>query len=800
MAEYESSAVKYYPNQRVSESVKTDKKWYIPTIEYWINRAVSFNDKDIVQNDLLAANGYIPPGTYDYVTKPLSKDGDQITKLPGEIRDVDFLTPIKEKHLGEYIELPYTFHVTVDNPIITLERDVSLKKLKAKLVDQAMVNIMNQYIDTGAPSVGENIDVSGQIEDFLNKWAKEKGIKAKRTLTFLNHLTDFETRRINAFFYYWATEQFFTYRYIDGNAVRVELVPPLNGYPVDNGEEYVEDMKGFLIRDSITYQELIDNYRNDISEEERKYLEDFTKNKYFGGGDIIVKAELITKYNKYDFYANKSMDKIPDIKFGNKGEVERSVMIFTSEKKVNILTYTDELGKEHEKYVPEDYKVNKNIGDVGIQTDWINTVYIATRLGPKYSGIYVAPEEVEVQRRDLNNPSLCKLPVGGKTRMLVGNTPNPIPRRLVTYLALYRIMTLQLERTIAKHKGDVELIPKGMLYDPDVKMSDVWLYRMADNTIIYDENKVDFQTVVQGYRIVGNRGLSDYIRSLIELRNSIKADAWEAAHMNDSRYGNINPRAGKGVTEHNIFRAKLGSYLLIYTFNMALEKDHMADLEYSKYAWINGKKGSYRDESNKIVDIEIDGPTHLASEHGVFVADTMIEDSKLREFKELAFAASQNGDFSLAAKAINSNSTHEIDTYIEKFVEETKTFEASQADREGQAVQAASQQEHQQDIELEQVKGDVEGQNIVLQGEIDLTKLQVESSIVPGDDGSKVEGNIIKQANDAVKNALASTKQELNERIQSHRERDDAVKNKLKAEDTKSKERIAKENKNKYDK
>ena len=793
------SDLKYYPNERVSESQKRTKKWYVPTMEHWINRAVSSNDRTIVENDLKAANAEIPDKIFDYVTKPLGKDGKQVKKLPVDIRDVDFITPIKEKHLGEYIELPYTFHVTVDNPIVTLDRDVSLRKLKAKLIDQAMVNVMNKYMETGVDSVGEGVDVEGEIEKYLDRWAKEKGIKAQRTLTFLNHLTGFEYMRINAFFYYWATERFFTYRYIDGTDVKKELIHPLNGYPVDDGEDYVEDMKGFLLRDSITYTELIDKYRDELSEEDREYLNEFAKNKYFGGGGVItVPAELITNYNRYTFF-NDTVVSNDGIRFGTIGEIERNIIFFNAEKKVKVLTYKDEFDKESEKYVPEDYKVDPDIGDVSVRSDWINTVYVATRLGPEYAGIYVAPEEIEVQRRDINNPSICKLPIGGKTRMLGGNKPNPIPRRLISYLALYRIVTLQLERTISKYKGDVELIPKSMLLDETMSPQELWFYRMSDNTWVWDDTKIDLQTIVQGYRIVGNKGLADYVRFLMDFRENIKAEAWEAAHMNDSRYGNINPRAGKGVTEHNIFRAKLGSYLLIYTFNLAMEKEHMADLEFSKYAWINGKKGSYQDKSNNLIDMDIDGPTHMSSDHGVFVGDTMIEDKKLNQMKDIAFAASQNGNFDLAAKAIKSNSVHEIDVFIEEFTEQNKKFAASQQENEGKAAQAASQQEHQQGVEMEQVKGQVKDQNIMTKGEIDLTLAQVEASLAPGDDGSSLQGNMMKQANDLAKNALASSKQALETRKQSHKESDDGAKNALTAQKLKNDLKIARENKNKYD-
>lgn len=797
MSDTKNTKNKYYPNQRVSESTKKTREWYVPTIQYWINRAINSNDKQRVKDDMMCANGEIPDDVFDYITKPLSRENiedSQYDKLPGEIRKTDFLTPIKEKHLGEYIELPYVYHVTIDNPMITLERDVSLRKLKTKLIDQAIVNILNKNMDTGVPTLGEDVDVKSEVEEFIDRWVKEKGIKAKKTLKFLNHLTDFELRRITCFFHYWSTEQFYTHRYIQGEDLYVDVIDPTNGYPVDDGEDYVEDMKGFLIRDYITYNELIDLYRNDISKEDREYLESFTMQKTFNGS-ISVSAEFIDAYRREDFYArDKVFDSEPS--FGTLNEIERNVIYFTAEKEVKVLTFEDEFGEEHERTVDKDYKLDESIGDKSITTDWINTVYYAVRLGPDDIGIYIKPKEHDVQRRDMNNPSICKIPIGGKTRMLRGNTPNPIPRRVIPYQTLYRIITLQMERTIAKYKGDIEVIPKSMLYDSELKPKDVIWYKMADNSLIFDDSKIDLQTAVQGYRIVGNRGLGDYIKALLEIRANLKEEAWEVAHMNDSRYGNINPRAGKGVTEHNIFRAKLGSYLLIYTFNMAMERDHAADLEFSKFAWINGKKGSYKD-SNTVEDIDIDGATHLNNDYGVFIMDSMIEDKKLSEFKELAFAASQNGNFDLAAKAITTDSTHEIDVHIDKFIEAQREFAEAQTTKQSEAEMAKDQQKHQFDLELVSAKGEVDAQIEIVKGQIDLTKLAAESSLKPETDNR--EEVALKQSAEYAKTAMDTIKLDLERRKQSHKEADDNEKNKLKAKDIDTKLKIARENKNKYD-
>ena len=102
------------PNQRVSKKEKLKEDHYRPTVDYWINKAWSQNNKAETQVNLDAANGIVDDDTYTYVLKPLTYQIDgQTINIPGEFREVDIITPIKEKNMGEYAQLPYDFYVNV---------------------------------------------------------------------------------------------------------------------------------------------------------------------------------------------------------------------------------------------------------------------------------------------------------------------------------------------------------------------------------------------------------------------------------------------------------------------------------------------------------------------------------------------------------------------------------------------------------------------------------------------------------------------------------------------------------------
>ena len=84
-------------NQRTSISTKETTDWKVSNIHYWFNVAVSQNDMKSVQDNIDAANGIVDSKTYEYVLNPLQAGGNKIKNLPGVIRDVDFITPIREK-------------------------------------------------------------------------------------------------------------------------------------------------------------------------------------------------------------------------------------------------------------------------------------------------------------------------------------------------------------------------------------------------------------------------------------------------------------------------------------------------------------------------------------------------------------------------------------------------------------------------------------------------------------------------------------------------------------------------------
>lgn len=665
------AAIVSKPNQKVSIAEKQDEKWYVQNANYWIAKALALNDKTFTEECIDAANGVISDNVFDYVLKPLELGEDKLKKLPGKIRNIDFLTPIKEKNLGEYIQLPYQFHVVNNSSEVAIMREAEVANRKfIKL--QALAA---EYMQTGKFDEEQLVKIEKEAQEEFDRWVDEKADKGKKTINYVNNLNNFDVERIQRFFYWWATEEFYTFRRIVNNKVIDETISPLNGFPITTSKQFVEDYPGFVYIKKVNIYDIMNKYGDVLSEKDKNYLIELER--FRRGGDILNGETSVTLTSRLDM-PNMSAEvtrRTNDIlKVATDGFINEYYVCFTTDVKRRILKYINNIGVESERIVEDDYVVNPELGDISVEDNWVSEAWYQVRIGDETTGIYTKPKPYIVQRYGIDGA--VKIPFGGKKGLLQHNFLYPIPKRIIGSYALYQIINLQIERTIAKYKGAVELIPQSLLLGKDAEDTQGKYFLLyADNKLIYDDSKVDLNTVTHGYRIVGNDAISTYLKTLIDLREVIRQEAWDMANMNSNRYGQAMATETVRNNISNIQLARLGTVLMIQMFNKALELDHKSNLEHAKVAFVEGISGAYSDNSGKVIPIYLGKGELLDSDFGVFVVDSITEDNKLQQYKELAFNASQNGEVELAGEAINADSSAGLRVAISKFAQATKQFQ-----------------------------------------------------------------------------------------------------------------------------
>ena len=699
------------PKQRVSISEKMKPSYYKDNIHYYISIAMSSNDKIITQNNIDASNGIVPASTYEYVMAPITGGDGTKNNLPGVIRDTDFITPIREKNIGEYIELPNDFTVKIDDPNISILKNKEVADKIKPIIEQAVVNAINAQQGgqqggqpTGVPST-EDVDIKGIVDETVANWIDERADHALMLIKSINNDNDLEAMRLTLFNNWWSTEECYIYVYLQNGSIFYDAINPMEGYPISNGSEFTDDQEGFVIKRRLTMDRIEEYYGDDLTKKDRQYL-DSLLDSYSDG------VYGITNDMYQDIYGSKAFGESNGNKrlvFSNGRDIAEYVLLYKTEVERKILIYQNELGEIQQRVIEEeDFVFDEEQGHITVEKEWISETWKQVLLGEEEIGIYIKPKPIEVQSYDDRGHN--KLPIVGKKGLVNGVYINPIPARIIPNLALHKVITLQIERQIAKFKGSIELIPQGMIQaDANGSTAASMFYKIADNTIIYDETKVDFNTVAQGYRMVGNDSASNYIRVLIDYRDSLKAEAWDMANMNDGRAGNAAPSSTVTNNQQNIFNAKLGSVLSITMFNNILTRLYNTILTYAEYAYPDGISGNTFTREGDVKYFNIDSGVLTANKYGIYMTNAVLDFQKLKEYKEFAFAAGQNGDFGLATAAISGESISGIRSKVNEYIKTKDEYDKSVQQQE----QAQTKQIHDEIMAAAQTERDAKTNDMV---------------------------------------------------------------------------------------
>lgn len=662
------------PDERASLTVKLTEDWYKPNMHYWFAIASGVNDKEATQSNIDAANGIVSDKIYSHILDPLSTgtDAQTLVNLPDVLRSMDFITPIREKNIGEYIQLPNDFTVKVNDANFTSLKNTEVANKVRPFIEQAIINEINKNQDSGVDSI-DNIDVEKIKNDTTEKWIDKRAERVHNLIIDINNENDLQNKLLTWFNSWWSTEELYIHVYANNGRIFYEDISPLEGYPISNGYEFTEDNEAFLINRKIGIDRIKEAYSEQLTKADIEYLDTL-----LDGTSLDIYNVNVEVYQ--GLYGRKAIDesgtgrtKTDTLTFSNTRNVDEKILYFKTDVKRSILHYINPLGQLQQKIVDNDFEINVTEGHILIEKKWISETWKQVLLGEEEAGIYLKPEILEIQLYDENGHN--KLPIIGKKGLINGVYINPIPKRISPNLALSEVITHKIEQEIGKYKGTVEIIPKSLLKsDTNQSARGNMIYKKLDGTIIYDDTKVDPNTVTQGYRMVGDNSANDYIRTLIDYRTLIKDEAWDMANMNDSRFGKAPASSTVTNNQQNIFNAKLGSVLMINIFNAILIKLYTYALEFGKHLYPDGRAGSVFNNDGKITYYNINSGELTANKYGLYMSNAVMDFDKIKEYKDFAFAAAQNQEFGLAFEAIDGKNVSSIRQHLKDFIEETKEY------------------------------------------------------------------------------------------------------------------------------
>ena len=752
------------PRQKLSIN-KKNKKWGEECVEAFIDLSNSGQTHSKQKNDLKILydyyNGVIDEGDYNYVLKPYGKARKN---FPSEMRNYPIIKPIIDLLLGEKSKRPLNYTVTVQNADALSMKEMEKSEAIAQNLRQSFLQeVQAQGVDIGANM--EEIPTPQHIADmFEGSYVDNRAILGQKTLNYVMQEQEVYDKIQKAWFHYLVTGEAYTQRGVRNGEPYYSILNPLDvDYDLDPDLEFVEDGDWALVRKYVHASTVIDAYYDSLSEQQILELEEPKHSE----GDISF---------LYANAANKDTNA-----FRNR-LIEVINVYWKSRKRIGFLTYMDpETGGIEEQEVDDGFRMPVEMKEQGAKLEWkwVNEVWEGTRID---GSIYININPILNQRMSIDNPSKCKLPINGRRYSDTNSKNISLVKLGIPYQLNYNIYKYRLELAIARSKDiiaqfDINMIPKK--WDMDK-----FMYYVEGTGIAWvDYNKEGIQLNPQHQSVMDMsiKTISQYITLL----DSILMEWEKISGVSRQRQGEIGAYEGKASSQQAILQSSHITEDLFRKFERMEQRDFQALLDYSKEAWLTGKRGMFVLPDGTTDFLDVNSIQHMESNYGIFVSDAGKDQEKLQNIKGLTQAMMQNGakpgDI---AEMLDSDSFTEIKKNLKL---------ADKANEELEQAQQQSQQEQQQ-AQLEAQQMQLEADN--LEREKDRQK-DIEIALIGAESKDQTDANSLNLEKMIQDFELKKRELELKEQELELKMRGDMESNVLKREDIESKKEIAKQNANK---
>jgi hypothetical protein len=669
------------PRQRLPKSKKT-KKWQEECVEAYIGLSkFGVSDRRSYLKSLYDYyNGVIDEQDYKYVLKPYGKTRQN---FPSKLRNYPIIKPVIDLLLGEKSKRPLNYTVTVKNAdsisIKEEEKNKKLIEMASRMFQKEMEQQSQAQAQPGeqqqqqqqAPQ--ENPIPPQVMEQFENSYVDRRAMNGQASINYIMQNEEMYDKFQNEFFHFLVSGECYSHKGVRRNEVFYDVINPIDvDYDKDPDIEFVEDGDWAMVRRYAHASSIVDAYGDSLTDEQVLELE----NPRHVSADSYLLYRSESTGTDPNFYRNRL--------------VECVTVYWKSRKRIGFLSYPDPAtGSIEVMEVDESYRLKKELKEGGakIEWEWINEIWEGTRLDGRF---YVNMNPLSNQRSSLDNPSLCKLPVNGRKYSDVNSENISLVSLGIPLQLNYNIFKYRMELAIARSKDiiaqfDINMIPKK--WDMDK-----FMYFVEGTGIAWvDYNKEGIQLSPQHQSVMDMsiKTISQYL-SLLE---SIVQEWEKISGVNRQRQGGIGPYEGKASSQQAIVQSSHITEDMFRKFARFEQRELQGLLDYSKEAWVNGKKGMYVMPDNTMQMFDLDSLTHMESEYGIFVSDSGRDQDKLEQAKMLAQSMVQNGvPASAVLDLFDTENFLGIKKKIEAAEKSQQELEAKQAEAQQQAQQAELQQ------------------------------------------------------------------------------------------------------------
>jgi len=667
------------PRQRLPSSEK-DEEWKEKTIDS-ISKMSEFSgapgsSRWQMQKAYRFYNGIIDDEDYTHVLRPY---GNKRENFPAKLQNYNIIKPIVDLLIGEKAKRPFNFTIKVNNDdVVNRKHRERQKALTQNLMARFLFELKEQGFPVGSVAPDEMPDPPEEVQEtFDRNYRDTRAIRGEQSLNYLKDRLEIDRKHQKGWKHWLISGMVCSKRSAGPDEVKYEMLNPLNvDYHMSDDTEFIEDAQWASHRKMAPVNEVIDEFYEELTEKEIDELEDPGR-----GG---TRSMGFIQFD--DTNSPKGADTDGRL-------IEVMEVFWKSMKRIGIVSYTDRFGRPQEKQVESDYDV---ADDESVEWHWISQVWQGYRIDDKF---YKRVEPVPVQRRDMDNPSKCKLPINGRTYSDM-NAPNISLVMLgMAYQMSYNIYKFRLENAVAKAKGvlaqlDIDMIPA------DWDIDDFMYYAEATGIFWTEFNKEGNRMNPQHQTVVdmSMQAIQDYVALLQSI-----VQEWERlSGVSRQRQGKVQPTETKGGAENAIVQSSYVTEDYFTKYGHFEERDTQALLDYSKWAWINGKSLSFNVDDDTEGMVQIDGIEHMEAEYGVQVSNSREDMETMKELKQLSQAMLQNDvPLSEVMEILDANSISSLKEKVKQAEQSRRQLQQRMKKMEQQA------QQKEQQIEQQKIQADL---------------------------------------------------------------------------------------------
>ena len=316
--------------------------------------------------------------------------------------------------------------------------------------------------------------------------------------------------------------------------------------------------------------------------------------------------------------------------------------VWKSLRKIGFLTYTDEDGEVQEMIVDENYKENKEAGDINIDWEWIPECYETWKIK---DDIYVQMRPIPGQFKDLDNLYKCNLPYYGAIYDNMNSEPTSLMDRLKIFQYYYNIIMYRLELLIASDKGKKVLMNIGAIPSSAGMDMKKWQYFMESTPYMWYDPQEEGNTYADANTIakVIDLSVASDMNKYIEIAEYLRTQAGRSVGITDAVEGQIGPNDAVSNTNQNLIQS---SHILEWYFDTHSHTKRnvlQALIETAKVAYSNSNKKKLTYFLDDLTKQTINLDTGLLDSEtvGVFLVSSSKAEETKDTIRQLAHAAMQ---------------------------------------------------------------------------------------------------------------------------------------------------------------